>query len=245
MCHKKSIRCDFTTILTPPVRAILIGLVSVFALSSGFVRADEPATSTPQVAPKAPVADEEPTPAVEPPSSEESEAEMTEQEEAQALLSGTMKSLIGKEVDLADYRGKVVVVVNTASKCGFTKQYEHLEKLHQQFHEQGLAVLGFPCNEFGKQEPGTAEEIATFCKVNYGVTFDLFKKSNVNDDESNPLYAKLRAMELKPKGAGKVKWNFEKFVIGRDGVPVGRFASRVSPMDKEFLSLIEAELAKE
>ena len=156
-----------------------------------------------------------------------------------------VKTIKGKEVDLADqYKGKVLLVVNVASKCGLTPQYEQLESLHEKYANKGLAVLGFPCNQFGKQEPGTESEIEEFCKSTYDVKFDLFKKVDVNGENADPLYKHLTAVEAKPKGPGKIDWNFEKFVIGRNGKVVARFKPQTSPDDTEVVKVIEAELAK-
>ncbi len=164
--------------------------------------------------------------------------------ENRGLLDVKLKAIDGQELDLSVYQGKVVVVVNTASKCGFTRQYKKLEQIHKKYHEQGLAVLGFPCDQFGQQEPGEEKEIAKFCKSRFGVTFDLFAKSHVNGDQRNELYKSLCDLDLQPKGKGDVSWNFEKFVIGRSGKAVGRFAARVSPTDEEFVTLLKQELAK-
>ena len=161
-----------------------------------------------------------------------------------AALNFDMKSLGGKEVALGKYLGKVVMVVNVASKCGLTPQYEQLQALHEKYSEKGLAILGFPCNQFGSQEPGTADEIKQFCRVSYGVTFDLFAKIEVNGDGACPLYKHLTAVDTKPKGPGKIGWNFEKFIIGRGGDVVARFAPPTKPNDPEVLKVIEAELAK-
>lgn len=165
--------------------------------------------------------------------------------EKRSLLDVTLNAIDGRALDLSVYQGKVIVVVNTASECGFTSQYKQLQKIHKQYHEQGLVVLGFPCNQFGGQEPGENEEIAKSCKDKYGVTFELFAKSDVNGDQRNELYKSLCKHELKPKSKGDVSWNFEKFIIGRAGHPVGRFAARVSPTDDEFITLLKQELAKE
>lgn len=165
-------------------------------------------------------------------------------EKTPAALHFKMKSLGGEEVDLGTYRGKVVLIVNVASKCGLTPQYEQLQALHEKYSPKGLAILGFPCNQFGQQEPGTAEEIKEFCKVHYGVTFPLFRKIEVNGDGAAPLYKYLTALDAKPKGPGKITWNFEKFVLGRNGQVVARFAPRTRPDDPEVLKVIEAELAK-
>jgi len=161
-----------------------------------------------------------------------------------AVLNFKMKSLDGKDVDLSKYEGKVVLMVNVASKCGYTPQYEPLEALHEKYKDQGLVVLGFPCNQFGAQEPGTAEDIEKFCTENYGVTFDMFEKIDVNGEKAAPLYKFLTSKETNPKSPGKVDWNFEKFLIGKDGKLAGRYKSKVSPDDPEFVKVVEKELAK-
>lgn len=160
------------------------------------------------------------------------------------VLSQKVKSLDGKPVDLTQYRGKVLLIVNVASKCGLTPQYEGLQQLHDKYKDKGLVVLGFPCNQFGGQEPGTEEEIATFCKENYGVTFPMFEKIDVNGKQAAPLYKYLTSKEGTPKDPGDVKWNFEKFLIGRDGKVAARFRSRVAPDADELVKGVEAELAK-
>ncbi|MDA1053978.1 MAG: glutathione peroxidase [Planctomycetota bacterium] len=165
------------------------------------------------------------------------------EEKAPAALNFKMKTLAGKEVDLAKYKGQVVLIVNTASECGLTPQYEQLQALHKELADKGLAVVGFPCNQFGAQEPGSAEEIGAFCKENYGVTFDMFAKVEVNGDGACPLYKHLTAIETKPEKPGKIGWNFEKFVLDRKGNVVGRFSPRTSPDDPTILKLIETELA--
>ena len=134
----------------------------------------------------------------------------------------------GTEQDLAEYRGKAVLVVNTASKCGFTPQYEGLEELYQRFEDDGLVVLGFPCDQFGHQEPGDEDEIQEFCKVRFGVTFPLFSKIDVNGPDTHPLYEWLKAEKGGAIGS-KIKWNFTKFLIGRDGTPIKRYASTTKP----------------
>ena len=160
-------------------------------------------------------------------------------------LSFTMKSLDGKDVGLSKYEGKVVLIVNVASKCGLTPQYGQLQALHDKYAGDGLAILGFPCNQFLWQEPGNAEQIQEFCRVNYGVTFDMFAKVNVKGKEACDLYKTLTALDTKPVGPGKISWNFEKFIIGRDGEVVARFSPRTKPDDPAVLKVIEAELAKE
>lgn len=159
-------------------------------------------------------------------------------------LSLTMKSLSGKDVDLSKYQGKVVMIVNVASKCGLTPQYKQLQALHEKYSKDGLAILGFPCNQFLSQEPGTAEEIQEFCRVNYGVRFDLFSKVEVNGEGACDLYKCLTSLDTKPVGPGKISWNFEKFIIGRNGEVVARFGPRTKPDDPEVLKVVEAELAK-
>ena len=164
------------------------------------------------------------------------------------VLNFKMKKLDGKEADLSTYQGKVVLIVNVASQCGLTPQYAQLEQLHEQFGEKGLAVLGFPANEFGAQEPGTDAEISTFCTSKYGVKFDMFSKVVVKklDDgpEPCPLYKYLISKETDPKFAGPITWNFEKFLIGRNGEIVKRFAPKVKPDSPEVIQAIEDELAK-
>ena len=160
-------------------------------------------------------------------------------------LSFTMKSLDGKDIDLSRYHGKVVMIVNVASKCGLTPQYEQLQALHYKHAAEGLAILGFPCNQFLWQEPGTAEDIQEFCRINYGVTFDIFAKVKVNGNAACDLYKTLTALDTKPVGPGKISWNFEKFIVGRDGEVVARFSPRTKPNHPEVLKVIETELAKE
>lgn len=160
-----------------------------------------------------------------------------------AVLNFKMNSLAGKPVDLSQYAGKVVLVVNVASECGLTPQYEGLQALHKHYGGQGLAVLGFPANEFGAQEPGTNAEIASFCKQNYGVDFDMFAKVVVKGSGQCPLYQYLTSKETSPF-PGPVSWNFEKFLIGRDGKIVARFEPNAEPTSDEVVKAIEAELAK-
>ena len=167
------------------------------------------------------------------------------EEKVPAALNFTMKSLDGKDVKLAEYKGKVLLVVNVASECGLTPQYEELQTLHEQYADKGLVVVGFPCNQFGRQEPGSAEEIKTFCKENYGVSFPMMAKVEVSGEDACDFYKHLTALDLKPKGPGKVSWNFEKFVIGKDGTAVARFEPRTAPDAEEVVEVIEAELAKD
>ncbi|HVF10796.1 MAG TPA: glutathione peroxidase [Abditibacteriaceae bacterium] len=169
---------------------------------------------------------------------------MTEGKEVPAVLDFKMPALDGRDVDLAQYQGKVVLVVNVASQCGYTPQYKGLQELHEKYATQGLAVLGFPANDFGQQEPGSAAEISQFCQVHYGVDFDMFSKVTVAGDDKCDLYRYLTAEATNPQSPGEVKWNFEKFLIGRDGHIAARFASRVTPESEAMVQAIESELAK-
>lgn len=141
-------------------------------------------------------------------------------------------SLTGEHRSLADYAGRVVLVVNTASKCGFTPQYAGLEQLYETHAPEGLVVLGFPCNQFGAQEPGSLSEIEEFCQLNYGVTFPMFEKVNVNGPQAHPLFTWLKDEKSGLLG-GAIKWNFTKFLIGRDGAVIARYAPTTAPEDLE------------
>lgn len=153
------------------------------------------------------------------------------------VLGHKVKSIDGKDVDLSQYKGKVVLIVNTASKCGMTPQYEGLQKLYEDKKEAGLVILGFPANDFRGQEPGTNEEIAEFCTSKYGVTFPMFEKIAVTGEGKHPLYAQL-AEQPEPIG-GEPKWNFTKFLVDRDGRVVARFEPKVKPDDAAFLKKVE------
>lgn len=143
------------------------------------------------------------------------------------------KSLDGREIDLAQFKGKPLLVVNTASKCGFTPQYEGLEKLYEDYKDKGLVILGFPCNQFGAQEPGSAEEIGAFCMKNYGVSFPMFEKIDVNGSNAHPLYAWLKDEAPGILGSKNIKWNFTKFLIDRNGQVVDRYAPTTKPAELE------------
>ncbi|MDC3962879.1 glutathione peroxidase [Polyangium jinanense] len=149
-----------------------------------------------------------------------------------------MKTIFGEERSLGDFRGKVVLVVNVASECGYTPQYAGLERLHERLEAKGFAVLGFPSNDYGAQEPGTDAEIATFCTSKYGVKFPMFSKITVKGSGKHPLYAFL----TQAAPAGEVKWNFEKFLVGNDGVVIGRYPSSVEPEDEKLVQAIEKAL---
>jgi glutathione peroxidase len=153
-----------------------------------------------------------------------------------------LRTLNGEPASLAEYSGKALLLVNVASKCGFTPQYEGLERIHEQYAERGFSVLGFPCNQFGGQEPGSAEEIQTFCSTTYGVTFPMFEKIEVNGSGQHPLYAELTQTADAAGDAGDVKWNFEKFLVDPSGTIVGRFRTRTEPEAPEVIAAIEKVL---
>lgn len=144
-----------------------------------------------------------------------------------------VNTISGKKVPLADYKDKVLLIVNTASKCGFTPQFSGLEKLYEELHGQGLEILGFPCNQFLKQDPGSDTEISEFCSLNYGVTFPMFSKIEVNGDNTHPLYRYLKTEAKGLLGSEKIKWNFTKFLVDRDGKVIKRYAPNTEPKDIE------------
>ena len=156
-------------------------------------------------------------------------AESKKEKKVSSVLNFKMKSLDGKDVDLSKYRGKVVLFVNVASKCGYTKQYKGLQELHDKYAKAGLAVVGVPANEFGSQEPGSDADIAQFCESKYNVKFDMLSKVVVKGEGISPLYKYLTSKETDPKFAGDIKWNFTKFLVSRDGEVVARFEPRVEP----------------
>jgi len=161
--------------------------------------------------------------------------------QADSIYDLKLKDIDGKDVALADYKGKAVLIVNVASKCGYTKQYAALETTYQKYKDQGLVVLGFPCNQFGGQEPGTNEEIKEFCSTQFNVTFPLFDKLDVNGKNRAPLYTLLAGKDS--PFPGDIKWNFNKFLIGKDGKILQRFDSKVTPDSTEMTSAIESALA--
>ena len=159
-----------------------------------------------------------------------------------SIYDQKINTLEGEPADLTQYEGKALLVVNVASKCGLTPQYEGLEKLHETYASRGFEVLGFPCNQFMGQEPGTAEEIREFCSTTYGVQFPLFEKIDVNGAQQHPIFAELEQQADADGEAGDVKWNFEKFLVSPDGEVVGRFRPQVAPDDEALVSAIEANL---
>lgn len=160
---------------------------------------------------------------------------------AESLYDIPVKDIKGADTTLAAYRGKVLLIVNVASKCGYTKQYPGLEALYAKYKDQGLVVLGFPCNQFGGQEPGTEEEIAEFCTSKFDVKFPLFAKLEVNGPGRHPLYTALSGENA--KFPGKIGWNFNKFLIGRDGQVIARYESKVAPESEDLIKAVEAALA--
>jgi glutathione peroxidase len=179
-----------------------------------------------------------------------------------SLSAIPLKTINGQDASLADHAGKVLLVVNVASKCGLTPQYEGLEALHERLEDKGFAVLGFPANDFGAQEPGSNEEIADFCRTNFSVSFPMYQKIAVTGEDKHPLYAaltaaqpakqgdpeafreRLRGFGMTPNPDPEVLWNFEKFVIAKDGSVAARFAPTTAPDDAALAAVIEAELAK-
>ena len=162
-------------------------------------------------------------------------------QKAPSLYDIHLKDIDGKNASLKDYQGKVLLIVNVASKCGFTPQYEALQAIHARYSGKGFTVLGFPCNDFGAQEPGSATEIKQFCSDKYSVTFPLFEKLHVKGAEQHPLYLALTGKES--PFPGDIKWNFGKFLIGKDGRILQRFDSQVKPDSKEMTSAIEGAIA--
>ncbi|HRP63137.1 MAG TPA: glutathione peroxidase [Phycisphaerales bacterium] len=203
------------------IRALIVVPCTVLTASAAMISCEQPKPST-QDAPT-----------------------MTHRAATPAALNFTMNRIDGTPVRLADeYAGQVVLIVNVASKCGLTPQYAPLQKLHEQYGPRGLAVLGFPANEFGNQEPGTNEEIATFCETNFGVSFDMFSKIVVKGENISPLYAFLTSPETNPEFAGEIAWNFEKFLISRDGRVISRFGPRIAPDSPEVVNAIERALGE-
>ena len=158
-----------------------------------------------------------------------------------SIYEHPVNTLDGNPSSLADYQGRPVLIVNVASKCGLTPQYTGLEELHERYADQGFSVVGFPCNQFMGQEPGSAEEIQEFCSTTYGVTFPLYEKVDVNGDEQHPIYAELTQVADADGHDGDIRWNFEKFLVGKDG-SVTRFAPTVTPDDPALVGAVEAAL---
>ena len=163
---------------------------------------------------------------------------------ASSIHEFTLDSLKGEATPLAGYKGKIVLVVNVASQCGYTPQYEGLQALYMKYKDQGLVIAGFPANNFGGQEPGSNEEIGAFCKSKYGVTFPMFSKISVKGGDMAPLYKFLTDKAANPKTGGDIQWNFTKFLVGRDGKVIQRFEPAVTPQSTELDSAVAAALKK-
>ena len=161
--------------------------------------------------------------------------------DTKSIYDFTMKTIDGKEKSLADYRGEVLLVVNVASQCGYTPQYKDLEEVFEKYKGKGFRILAFPANNFGEQEPGSDQEIKTFCQTNYSVTFDLFSKISVKGDDQHPLYSYITKESPFP---GDVKWNFQKYLVDKNGNIVAMFPSRVKPTDKAFIEKVESLLGQ-
>ena len=174
----------------------------------------------------------------------EDKVESKKADSAKSVLDFKMKDIDGKEVDLAQYKGKVLLIVNVASKCGNTPQYKTLEELYRKHKDQGLVVLGFPANDFRGQEPGSDADIKAFCTDKYDVSFPMFSKISVKGDGKHPLYQFLTTKQSDPKLNGEIDWNFAKFLVDREGKVVSRFTARTKPDAAEVTKAVEAELAK-
>jgi len=161
---------------------------------------------------------------------------------ASSVFDFTVKDISGKDVSLSQYKGKVILIVNVASQCGYTKQYTGLEKIYKQYKDKGFVILGFPCNQFGGQEPGTEEDIKTFCSTNYGVTFPMFSKIDVNGENANPLYVYLKSQAKGILGTQPIKWNFAKFLVDKNGKVVDRIGTQTEP--ESLTKQIEELLSK-
>ena len=165
-------------------------------------------------------------------------------EEHECALNFKAKTIDGETVDLEDYEGNVVLVVNTASQCGLTPQYAGLQAMYEKYKDKGFVILGFPCNQFAGQEPGSDAEIKQFCNTKYSVSFPMFSKIDVKGENAAPIYKYLTSKDTKPAEKGDISWNFEKFLIDREGQLINRFAPRTKPSDDDLVKAVEAELAK-
>ena len=166
----------------------------------------------------------------------------TEERTMQNIYDFTMDNIKGEPVELSQHKGKVVLIVNTASKCGFTYQYDGLEELYKTYKDRGFVILGFPANNFLKQEPGSNEEIAEFCRINYGVTFPMFSKISVKGKDIHPLYDYLTSKKTNPEFGGSISWNFNKFLISKEGKIIDRFGSREKPQSDKIIAAVEKAL---
>ena len=216
----------------PASRLVCTAAALSFVASGAFAQDSKPAAPKPADTTK-PAAE----PAVKP-----AKPTGTPSADSRFVLGETVKSIDGKDVKLSDYKGKVVMIVNVATNCGYTKQYDGLQKLYEQKKDKGFVILGFPANNFNAQEPGTNEEIAKFCSSKFGVTFPMFAKVSVKGTDQHPLFKQLSS-QAAPVG-GDPKWNFTKFVIDRDGHAVTRFDSSTTPEDKALVAKVDELLSK-
>lgn len=166
------------------------------------------------------------------------------EKDEKSIYDFKVKTITGEEVSLEEYKGKTILIVNVASKCGYTRQYTEMQAAYEKYKDRDFVILGFPCNQFGGQEPGTETEIMAFCKDTYGVSFPMFAKLEVKGDGADPLFKYLSGLETTPKAAGDISWNFEKFLINAEGKVVGRYKSAVSPTGKEMQEQLEGLLPK-
>ena len=205
-------------------------------------KASEPAPHTPTVikGPTAAAADPAnlPPPGVAP-------TPVAVTKELDPMWNTPIKTLQGKDAKLADYKGKALLIVNVASKCGLTPQYETLEALQKKYESKGFTIVGFPCNQFGKQEPGTAKEIETFCSTTYGVTFPMMEKIEVNGPGRHEIYKALTPIKDATGHDGDIRWNFEKFIVSADGTKITRFDPKTTPDDPKLIATLEASLPKQ
>jgi glutathione peroxidase len=237
-------------------RAALAALLLVSSMGAAAChRETQGTTAQPAPASAAPAASEQTSPSEVKPMNDTSNSATSAQdrtpaattlsaEAATSIFETPVKTLEGKPSSLGAHRGKALLVVNVASRCGLTPQYEDLEKLHKEYAGRGFSVVGFPCNQFGGQEPGTAEEIKSFCSLTYGVTFPMFEKIEVNGARRHPIYSELTRIADTKGASGDIRWNFEKFVISADGRTITRFSPDTEPYDPAIVAAIEAGLPR-
>lgn len=227
---------------TAPVRIVAAAVVGLgLAVATGVAQEKKDAPPAEQ---KKPASDPKDTaPAEKKPADGKQGGKPVTAATAASVLDFTMKDIDGKDVALAKYKGKVILIVNVASQCGLTPQYEQLEALNKKYRDQGLSILGFPANNFGSQEPGTDSEIKQFCTSKFNVSFDMFSKISVKGDDQHDLYKFLTSKEKNPAFTGEIEWNFTKFLIDRNGKVIARFGPRVKPDAEEVTKAIDTALA--
>jgi glutathione peroxidase len=215
------------------------GLAIVIALAGCSKKEPEPAKPDPKPIQGAQAAAEDPANL---PKAGTAPAAMTVSKELDAMWNADIKTLQGASAKLADYKGKALLLVNVASKCGLTPQYSTLEAVQKKYAAKGFTVIGFPCNQFGGQEPGTAHDIETFCATNYGITFPMMEKIDVNGPARHPIYQTLTPIPDAGAYTGDIRWNFEKFVVSADGTKITRFSPKTTPDDPALIAALEAAL---